>query len=418
MPVDLPSWEHRLGLPHTDRMTMRRMISLPALMVVVALIGGACGDDAADETALPDGTSATTTVDQVEFDNPYAGYVSDLYDPPMAWHCRPDLTDDVCDGDLTATRVDPDGTLTAVPFEPATDAGVDCFYVYPTLDYAAEPGNHAFAVDNPLEPVTVQVQAAQFGSICDLYVPRYRQATIGSYDDTSATVDMFDLEPFNVAYADVLDAFSHYMATWNDGRPFVLLGHSQGSHHLIRLLQEEFDEVPALRGQLVSALLIGPTGRLRVPDGEIVGGTFADLPLCTSADETGCVVGFDSYAAAEPPTRPFESEDGDVPACVNPAELVDGDDRLTAGYFGRTVPGVTTFTEIIEDHYTATCVETADGRPYLEIDEAPPAGDTRRLTHIDSRVESSESLHTADYNFALGDLLAFVRMQIAALGGS
>lgn len=119
---------------------------------------------------------------------------------------------------------------------------------------------------NPLETITTQFQAARFGSLCNLYVPRYRQATIGSYPDDGGT-DLYDLESFQVAYADVLDAFQTYLATYNEGRPFVLLGHSQGTHHLIRLLQEEFDDAPALRGQLISALLVGPTGRLRVPPG-------------------------------------------------------------------------------------------------------------------------------------------------------
>ena len=34
-----------------------------------------------------------------------------------------------------------------------------------------------------------------------------------------------------MAYADVQDAFAYYMAHWNQGRPFVLMGHSQGSFH-------------------------------------------------------------------------------------------------------------------------------------------------------------------------------------------
>ena len=150
----------------------------------------------------------------------------------------------------------------------------------------------------------------------------------------------------------------------------------------------------------------------------MVGATFANLPLCTTDAETGCAIGFDSYAASEPPSRPFESEDGDVPACVNPAELVDGDDRLTAAYFGRTVPGITTLTEVIEDYYTASCAETADGLPYLSIDEDPAAGDTRDLTHIASQTEASESLHTVDYFFTLGDLLSLVQTQAASYGDS
>ena len=41
--------------------------------------------------------------------------------------------DDICDGDLDATVVEADGTLTVEPFEQADDPPIDCFYVYPTI---------------------------------------------------------------------------------------------------------------------------------------------------------------------------------------------------------------------------------------------------------------------------------------------
>lgn len=401
-----------------------RLLAFAVLGMLLASAVAACGSDdqgAAPADAAPaedTSTTSTTAAADVPYENPYAGYTSEVYADDTHWLCRPDLTDDACDQDLTATEVAPDGTLTEVPFVPAADAAFDCFYVYPTLDYSSEPGNHPFDEPNPLVPYTTQFQAARFGSLCDLYVPLYRQATIGSYPQRGDEVDdLFDVEPFAVAYADVLDAFKTYMATWNGDRPLVVLGHSQGSHHLIRLLQEEFDDSAAMRGQLVSALLVGPTGRLRVPPGEVVGGTFDNIPLCTSATETGCAVGFDSYAATEPPRRVDPADDGTVRACVNPTELVDGDDRLEAGYFGVSVPGVQTATEVIPDHYTATCSETDEGQVYLSIAAAPAPGDTRDIDHIGATAEDADSLHTADYNFSLGDLLLLVESQAAAYQG-
>lgn len=403
-------------------MHLRHRPTRPARLLAVALLAvlvagvAACGsgdDEGAEPSSATDASTTSTTVGaDAPFVDPYAGHTSEVYADDAHWLCRPDLSDDLCDQDLTATEVAPDGTLTEVPFEEATDAPIDCFYVYPTIDYSPEPGNHPFSEPNPLETITTQFQAARFGSLCNLYVPRYRQATIGSYPDDAGT-DLYDLEPFQVAYADVLDAFQTYMATYNDGRPFVLLGHSQGTHHLIHLLQDEFDDSPALRGQLVSALLIGPTGRLRVPPGETVGGTFDNIPLCTSSTETGCAVGFDSYAVGEPPDHVDPVDDGTVRACVNPTELNDGDDRLEAGYFGVSVPGVPTATEVIPDRYTATCAETADGQVYLSIADDPPPDDTRQIDHITPTASSAESLHTADYNFALGDLLTLVEAQAA-----
>ena len=399
----------------------RRPTRLLALLLLGAVLAGmvaACGSGAEDAAPADDAAATTTTAPaEVAFANPWPDHTSEVYADDAHWLCRPDLTDDVCDEDLTATEVAPDGTLTEVPFVPAAEAPVDCFYVYPTLDYSAEPGNHPFEVPNPLEAITTQFQAARFGSLCNLYVPRYRQATIGSYPRDGDAGDLYDIEAFQVAYADVLDAFQTYLATYNDGRPFVLLGHSQGTHHLIRLLQEEFDDDPALRAGLVSALLVGPTGRLRVPEGEVVGGTFENIPLCESADQTGCAVGFDSYAATEPPDFVDPADDGTVRACVNPTQLVDGDDRLEAGYFGVSVPGVETPTEVIPDHYTAECTATDGGQVYLSIAAAPAPGDTREIDHIAPTAANADSLHTADYNFSLGDLLLLVASQATAYQG-
>jgi len=172
-----------------------------------------------------------------------------------------------------------------------------------------------------------------------------------------------------------------------------------------------------LADQMISALLIGPTGRVTVPEGELVGGTFQDLPLCSAADETGCVVAFDSFAADHPPdASEADLPDGRVTACVNPADLTGGEARLAGGYFGRTVPGVTTLYELVEDYYTAACAE-ADGVSYLAISADPALGDTRDLLHIETRLQDSESLHNLDYNFALGDLVALVETQAAAFSG-
>ena len=119
--------------------------------------------------------------------------------------------------------------------------------------------------------------------------------------------------------------------------------------------------------------------------------------MCAEATDTGCVVAYDSWPAEAPPDFPLSDDPDLVRPCVDPAELAHGDDRLTAGYFGRTVPGIDTLFEVIPDYYTATCTEGAEGGSYLAIDDAPAPGDTRRLTHIDPAVESGDSLHVLEW---------------------
>ena len=61
----------------------------------------------------------------------------------------------------------------------------------------------------------------------------------------------------------------------------MLIGHSQGAGLLTRIIADEIDDEPLLRDRLVSAYILGST--VHVPEGEVVGGDFANVPLCEAA---------------------------------------------------------------------------------------------------------------------------------------
>ena len=94
----------------------------------------------------------------------------------------------------------------------------------------------------------------------------------------------------NRAYEDVRRAFAYYAKHDNDGRPFFLVGHSQGSNHGLRLLIEEIAGTP-LETRLVAAYLPGmPTPR-SVFDSDLAG-----IPPCVSRRQTGCVAVWGVFA--------------------------------------------------------------------------------------------------------------------------
>src|SRR3954454_24829870 len=92
------------------------------------------------------------------------------------------------------------------------------------------------------------------------------------------------------------------MSKYNKGRPFVLIGHSQGSLMLDNLLKLEFDKNAALREKLVSAILLG--GNVLVPEGQTEGVSYQHVPLCTAATDTGCVIAYSTFLQ-EPPENAF-----------------------------------------------------------------------------------------------------------------
>jgi hypothetical protein len=372
----------------------------PALAVLAG--AAACTNySSVKSRGSPDDASTTTAALP-----PPTGEESDRYADLAYWHCHPDKPDDVCDTTpLDTDEVLPDGSLQTVAHEPAVDPPIDCFYVYPTVDYSEVPGNRSFDEPiNPLEPVTIGGQFARFSEVCRPFAPRYEQMTIGGYEADNAD------ELLGHARAQVDEAFQHYLATENDGRPFVLIGHSQGSHHLTTMLAEDFDDDAALRSLMQSALLIGPTGRVQVPEGEIVGGTFENIELCATADQTSCIIAYDSYSTDQQPRR--APTDGTVSACVNPAELNGGSDAddppvLDGSYFGANTEGVTTRFELWSDYYTAECTTADSGEQYLEV--GVEAEDARTEVAISNN--AGQSLHILDINFGLRDLIEIVRLQ-------
>src|SRR5262249_975974 len=182
--------------------------------------------------------------------NPYPGYRSPLYADPANWLCRPDK-DDVCDHDLDATIVKANGHTSIERWRPARHPKFDCFYVYPTI--STDPGHNSDRVPGADQELSVvRQQAARLGSVCRVFAPVYRQITLTSL--LAGTTTPSDAA---MAYADVLDAWKHYVANDSDGRGVLLIGHSQGASLLTALIKNEIDPNPDLRGRLVSAMLLG-----------------------------------------------------------------------------------------------------------------------------------------------------------------
>jgi hypothetical protein len=169
----------------------------------------------------------------------------------------------------------------AVPYksglkdEQAT-AAADVFFVHRTTyvnrkGWNARPGHH-------VERSTIRHQASVFNAAGRVYAPRYRQATLYAFfdEETSNGKQAVDL-----AYTDVRAAFQYYLAHYNQGRPIILAGHSQGTVHLTRLLHEFFEHDPKLRRQLVAAYLVGIPTRAD---------EFTTISLCADSLQTGCFV--------------------------------------------------------------------------------------------------------------------------------
>ena len=353
---------------------------------------------------------------------------SNNYADDKSWLCRPGRND-ACNVDMTTTIISPDGKLTRETWKSEPAAPIDCFYVYPTVSTDATPNSDM--TPDPAELNVIRQQFARFASKCRPYAPMYRQVTLAGLRTRLAGGTSGSSLSRGVQYDDVRDAWRHYLDHDNNGRPFVLLAHSQGSFILDELIRNEIDGKP-IQSRMVSAILLGAT--LSVPRGKDVGGSFQHVPLCHSATQTGCVITYVSFRSTIPP--PANTFFGKVPdpnmiaACTNPTALAGGAGNLHSylSTDGRTIVGITppkpwvmperpidTPWVSVPGLLSAECKTNANAT-YLEVTVHGDSADPRTDNIVGDlgrgdQVQAEWGLHLVDFNIAMGNLVEIVEQQ-------
>lgn len=219
---------------------------------------------------------------------------------------------DYADMDNWAAHPDKSDAADRTPCPEAADwqktAQADVFFLYPTSYYGSgtRGGNWNAATDNPkvntrTDSASILYQATIFNGAGRVFAPRYRQAHLHAF--FSKDKDSAD-KALAVAYSDVLAAFDHYLKNWNNGRPFVIVGHSQGSLHAMNLARDRVEGTP-LQAKLVVAYLVGwPVKR----------DFFKSLKPCETPEETGCFCTWRTWERRFGLRKAFER---DV-VCTNP----------------------------------------------------------------------------------------------------
>jgi hypothetical protein len=195
------------------------------------------------------------------------------YASAASWIARPGMAND-------PSQWLPDGAITEKVAEPAA-----LFFIHPTTYLERDRWYGPLDDRDSQERATlfVRSQASAFTKVAEIWAPKYRQAAYGAFLLKSRDAN----RALDLAYGDVARAFDAFLAAVPKARPIILAAHSQGSLHLMRLLADRKD---ALKGRLVAAYVPGwPVG------------IQADLPAtgfaaCATADQTGCVLSWQSFA--------------------------------------------------------------------------------------------------------------------------
>ena len=339
----------------------------------------------------------------------------------VVWLCRPGMRNDPCTAPLRATVVDEDGSKHTVDYKPDGNPPVDCFYLYPNVTLQ-QTDNANLDVD-PQETAIAEMEASPFSRACRVYAPVYREDSGKSSGEG----------PYQTAIDSVETAWTDYIEHYNDGRGFVLIGHSEGTGLLGHLIIDRIEHNPVVRQHLVSALLIG--GNLPVRTNGLLLFKDQQIQPCRSDVQTGCVIGYDSFSAPPPPGSKFGRQSSATldgypveTLCTNPASLSGGSGTLDSLYrtqlptqdvAGSTTNGIfasdppTSSTPWIEfdGQYTARCIQSR-GANVLMVTPLPHAP---ALTAAPS---AAWGLHLDDPNVALGNLVTIVRSEASAYVGT
>ncbi|MGH2894867.1 MAG: DUF3089 domain-containing protein [Solirubrobacteraceae bacterium] len=334
------------------------------------------------------------------------------------WLCKPGASPDPCNVGLDTTVFSPAlHKLRVLHPKRVTRPAIDCFYVYPTV--SDQPTPLANRHIDPEERSVALFQAARYSQYCRVFAPMYRQVTLSGLLSGKVTP-----KQQAIPLRDVRAAFATYMRKDNHGRGFVLIGHSQGSFVLEQLIAKDIDPKPAVRRQLVSALLFG--GNVLVRRRQNVGGTFHHVPACRAAAQLGCVIAFSTFDQTPPANSLFgrTTVAGDQVLCTNPAALGGGAANVDVVYPSASFAGGTQTSSSIgllkipqpkastpwvslPGVYRARC-SSAGGANVLEIS---PLGGAPTPQPVP---DATWGLHLVDANIALGNLISVVHSEANA----
>ncbi len=176
-----------------------------------------------------------------------------------------------------------DSCWLALPEDP-DEYDVDIFWVFPTIYQGEDLADISDGEYIAGAEVTLRTQASVFKGNANIYSPLYRQLGRAGFANTDTMMSQLA-----IGESDVEAALRYYLEHYNNGKPFFIAGHSQGSSTLGSLLTKIWGTTGA-EDRLIAAYLIG----FSVTEDDIA--TNPNIRMCESATDTGCFISYNSIA--------------------------------------------------------------------------------------------------------------------------
>ena len=169
-------------------------------------------------------------------------------------------------------------------------ADADVFFICPTV-YAGGEDSCNMSMDDETTKGdflgATNMEKGIYDQEARFFAPYYRQAGLNVYELPAGEREAY----LSLAYEDVRDAFTYYLEHYNEGRPIILAGFSQGADMSIRLMKDCFAE-EAVNDLLVACYAIGWS----ITEEELA--EYPHLRFAAGAEDTGVIIAFNSEAEA------------------------------------------------------------------------------------------------------------------------
>ena len=340
---------------------------LLSFLVVLALIMGlnGCGSDSTKSTPETQ-TSETQTATQGAVTGTYeienlVGTPSD-YSDENNWMKIPEITKEV-----------------------------DTFYIYPTVFVdSSEDAPDIVPIDNELMRTNAQGiyegQATVYEENTNVFAPYYRQSNLMAIGNLRGD-ELFQYE-MKEQRTDIYAALDYYFENYNEGRPFILAGHSQGSILSVIVLGDYMQAHPEYFERMVAAYPIG----FSVTEKWLEEHPYAKF--AEGADDTGVIVSWNTEGPGNKGQSSVVIEEGAI--SINPINWKRDD--TYAGVeenLGSLVKNEETGKYEIKDGMADARIDTERGVVICTTDKdfIPNA-----------EIFGTESLHNGDYTFYYANL--------------
>lgn len=195
---------------------------------------------------------------------------------------------------------------------PTNDSRVDVFFIHPTTYLKGKYWN-AEITDQELNLRTdsgaIKKQTGLFSEMALVYSPRYRQSII----DVFLKKNKYNQNSLDLAYLDIKNSLLYYLQKYNSNRKFILAGHSQGTKHAVRLLEEEYS---LFKDRLILAYLVGmPFDKQKL-----------EIQACKKENDLNCYLSWNTFEWDFYPNNLIEYENT---ICTNPISFKEDSETVS-----------------------------------------------------------------------------------------